>query len=138
MTQSAARRCTSVSGSSAQKCREPFWPLGCPNDMWLLLATAITVAAPDGATLDSSQVLYTVNTATLTITLSSKDAAAHLATVMIDVPRDARATAMSVTIGGVRSEAKRESSYEAAAEFNLLVAGKFDPALLEQVRTTST
>jgi hypothetical protein len=83
--------------------------------MWLLLATAITVATPSGATLDSSQVTYTRTQATLAIALTRTDAT--IATATIDLPPDARVTAMRVTTAGGPVDATRVAANEQTARY---------------------
>ena len=68
--------------------------------MWLVLATAITVATPTGATVESSSVTYAgVGTATLTVALAMQDGTA---TTTFDVPPDARVTAIVTSRGTAR------------------------------------
>jgi hypothetical protein len=101
--------------------------------MWLTLVAAITVAAPEGDSLDRTHLAIdgSDGTATLSIALSSRQLALHTASTTIDVPRGARVIGMHVTIGGVRADAKAMGADAASREFRRLTTLDIDPALLE-------
>jgi hypothetical protein len=93
-------------------------------------AETLSLDPPVAATLDAARIKLDAEhgRAVLAITLSTRDATPHTASIGVRIPHGARATGM--TAAGV--VAKTMESLEARHEFAWTATGRIDPALLEQ------
>lgn len=97
---------------------------------------ALTVGNATDAKLDFARIELGIDgRAKLHVQLSTRAKIAHAGSVMIDVPRGARAHALAVTIAGARATAEMHEASEARQMFSRVIAGNQDPALLEHVST---
>lgn len=90
-----------------------------------------TLGSPTSAQLERVHVVADGSTTRLSFVLTTDAELPHAASIPI-APGGARATALAVTIGGVRTVASAMRDDEARAEFARLVELRKDPALLEQ------
>jgi hypothetical protein len=99
------------------------------------VGTRASVAEPQHATLQRTQLAIDGARGTATLTLDFTSLASETATTMIEVPRDTRILGMTVISAGTRAPARAVLASTASATFRELSQRQRDPGLLELVES---